>query len=231
MRPKKPLSWNRYSYVTGNPISHFDKHGTEQDCDEDCDCDQGDPNCECDEGDDCFCLYESCGDPGGGGDNPPDLCTISLYERPVFQEIGGIETIVGNHTYIYGTDTFQDGSGIVLNFLCEGGPKNGTLQGGCTSAQNAPVVNGTSGPSLPLNSKVGMTYASADACDSLTQLTVSVGLYKDNGVFAPYNYHAGSGGYNSNSYAFTLLSDIGLGLWFGTPPGIAPGWGIRVPGL
>jgi len=57
-----------------------------------------------------------------------------------------------------------------------------------------------------------------------------VGAYDNGGNYAPYKGTASSGYYNSNSYAFTLLQDIGLGSYFGTPS-LAPGWGKTVPGL
>ena len=239
--PNDPGSWNRYSYVAGDPVNRLDPRGWDW-------CPPEYETCLCQEDPTAVSGFrsinpmpsDSCGEPDppvsgpGPTEPPPPQCSIGLYERPVFQNIGGVNTIVGEHTYIYGDEDFQDGSGTVLNFLCEGGPvgstTGGTLQGGCASGMNTSVTKGTSGPSLPLNDQVGKTYIGDDACDLLTKLIVSVNLYQDNGNFATYNYKA-SGGYNSNSYAFTLLNDIGLSTWFGTPGGIVPGWGKLVPGL
>jgi hypothetical protein len=82
--------------------------------------------------------------PFSAGNLPKERCSIALFERPLFQDIGGVQTIVGEHTYVYATDKFLDGSNTVLNFLCEGGAVGGivggTLQGGCTSSMNTPAV-------------------------------------------------------------------------------------------
>jgi hypothetical protein len=65
-------------------------------------------------------------------------------------------------------------------------------------------------------------------------------LYGGPGNYAPYSpFPFVQGGYNSNSFAFTLLDDVGLAgfypsgvpySWFGTPS-LTPGWRRLVPGL
>ena len=170
----------------------------------------------------------------------PELVTpVAQSGGPVFitSKIPGagqpVTATVGEHLYIYASEQFQDGSGETDYFLCEGGPKNGKLEGGCNDGINQPVTNGPSGPNLPNNLKVGATYMGANACKDLDDLIVDVDLYQINGNFATYNQgpfpiHGVRSGYNSNSYAFTLLNDIGLAShysngnpysWFGTPPG------------
>jgi RHS repeat-associated protein len=170
--------------------------------------------------------------------------SVSLYERPVYINrtipgIGNVTIYVGEHTYI--DATAQLSTGAYVNFLCQGGPSgpNGTgnLVGSCQSGYNTMVSAPPSGPGLSANIQVGGTYSCTN-CGVVTQLLASVDLYSQSGNLAAYSGTM-NGGYNSNSYAFTLLEDIGLaGLtssgsawsWFGTP-WLAPGWGVTVPGL
>ena len=253
--PASPGSWNRFSYTSGDPVNRNDPRGMD-DC-------PGEDSCICDIYgcvDPCQPIANSafdpsiglipranysCGDPGPAPTpNPPPQpqCSISLYERPVYQAVtlpggGTLNVQVGNHTYLYASDDFNDGSGNVTSFLCEGGPAgsvvNGTLQGGCASGLNAVVSKGTSGPTLPENVQVGSSYTGSDACDDLVKLLATVGAYQNTGVFAPYTYYPGKSGvgFNSNSYAYTLVNDLGLTSYFGTPGGLVPGWGLVVPRL
>jgi RHS repeat-associated protein len=263
-RPADPGSWNRYAYTRGDPVNRFDPSGRD-----DCavifaDASQPyNPYSSCSGGYSCPDMASLEGDPDaatfyaqsaaiGCGSysvsmipvaapaQPTISCSVSLYERPVI--VNGVT--VAEHTYI---DLTVQISGVAtVNFLCEGGPSNpngsGTLQGGCVSAVNSIATKGPSGPGLPGNVQVGNTYTGADACDDVSEILGAVNLYQQNGVFAPYRPIIGPMspyGYNSNSYSFTLLDDVGLagyypsGLpssWFGWPPN-TPGWGKVVPGL
>ena len=171
---------------------------------------------------------------------PPTLTwSVSLYERPVYVaenlggRIGTVNVFVGEYTYV--DATAQLSTGAYVNLLCQGGPSlpngSGNLIGSCASGYNTTVTVGPSGPGLPGNSQVGGTY-SCGSCGVVVQLLASVDAYQQSGNFASYSPTA-NGGYNSNSYAFTLLEDIGLAgytpaggiwSWFGTP-WLAPGWG------
>lgn len=149
-------------------------------------------------------------------------------------------TSVAQHLYIYGTDQF--GNSFTSNMLCQGRPVAGKLSGSCVFGINQPVVAPPGGTNLPGNVEIGGSYTGANACSDLTQLSASVSPYAGSGNLAPYNPVVGLrsfSGYNSNSFAFTLLNDIGLAgyypngkpySWFGTLP-YTPGWGRVAPGL
>ena len=254
--PGDPSSWNRYSYVQGDPVNHRDTHGLMMD--ELVDDGGGGGDWDYFGGGDPFDASTG-GGPGlpcgfgygtvcGFGPGPvivapppppePDepTCSISLYERPVYQKILGVTVEVADHLYIY--SNVDQGGGLTSNILCEGGPDAGhNLNGDCSGATNAPVTNGTSGTTLPGNVQVGHNYTAGDVCGDVTKLLASVGAYKDGNKHVPYDPFTLQG-YNSNSYAFTLLQGIGLAgtvngnpySWFGTPSN-TPGWGLRVPGL
>ena len=76
--PLKPQSWNRYSYVLGDPINSTDRHGRERDCDLDeedgCDTDP------CDNSYDATCSGDPTprpptpDPPGGGNLGPANPC-------------------------------------------------------------------------------------------------------------------------------------------------------------
>ena len=54
--------------------------------------------------------------------------------------------------------------------------------------------------------------------------------YNNSGAWVKYDFSA-LVGYNSNSFAYTLLNNVGLGSFFGSPHLVALGWGQVVPGL
>ncbi|HTS46968.1 MAG TPA: RHS repeat-associated core domain-containing protein [Bryobacteraceae bacterium] len=257
---KNPQSWNRYSYANADPANFNDPTGltaggwpmyapADPDIGAGGGCDPSDASCNnpC-VGADGFTPTPSPFCQTGGPppvetpapSTPQPQCSVSLYERPVI--VNGIT--VAEHTYVDLTITQSNGTSF--NWLCEGGPSNpngsGTLQGGCVFAANGTATKGTSGPGLPGNVQVGQTYTGANACDDVSEILGAVTAYTQNGVFAPYRPIIGSRspyGYNSNSYAFTLLYDVGLAWyfpnknpysWFGSPPN-TPGWGRLVPGL
>jgi RHS repeat-associated protein len=65
VNPMNPQSWNRYAYVTNNPLALVDPLGLQ----EDGGCDPDDPDCG-GGGDPCF-DWGDCGDGGGGGPSGP----------------------------------------------------------------------------------------------------------------------------------------------------------------
>jgi hypothetical protein len=71
-------------------------------------------------------------------------------------------------------------------------------------------------------------------CSDVVTLLGDVLTYDNNpGAQSPYRPipKSGSGYANSNSFTFTLLSDVGLTASYWQPSGWTPGWGIYVPGL
>jgi hypothetical protein len=103
------------------------------------------------------------------------------------------------------------------------------LQGGISDTFDGPVSKGASDPTRSDNIKVGRSYS--DACAKLTSIIITADLYDDVANKPAYNATLSNGGFNSNSYAFTLLNDVGLGWFFGAPRKRAFGWGAIVPGL
>jgi hypothetical protein len=150
--------------------------------------------------------------------------------------VGGI-AVGADHTYLYlqgpagllpasGAETVESGpdfstipffSGYLVGFVSNppGGPGAvpGTLPGG------------------PGNRQVGKAFAGAAACVEIAEITSAVSNCDYGGSLAIYNPTPALGPcYNSNSFAFTLLNDVGLSTYFGST-GFTPGWGYTVPGL
>ena len=114
--PSKPGSWNRFAYVSGDPVNLRDGRGLEED-----DCSQDyEEDGEIDEG---CCLptawwsggeqnyaCSTGGGPSGGGDGGggPPVCTFTIYERGL-DALGGIVVGGAAHTYIAETDTSLPG--------------------------------------------------------------------------------------------------------------------------
>jgi RHS repeat-associated protein len=73
VRPSNPGSWNRYAYVTGDPINHTDRKGTKVDCTA-WDCDDPDddydydPNCD---EDGAICYQQNSGNSGAAASSLP----------------------------------------------------------------------------------------------------------------------------------------------------------------
>jgi hypothetical protein len=95
------------------------------------------------------------------------------------------------------------------------------------------TFNGSTDPAT--NSRVE-TDTGANICTDIFSLISAINAY-DSGKLAPYKPIPGKGFYNSNSFTYTLLYDVGLespNAWsnvFPEPPGWNPGWGKLVPGL
>jgi hypothetical protein len=56
-RARRPTSWNRFIYVSGDPIDRFDPLGAEEACPDGGD--DGDDGCNCDDDGDDSCVYDS----------------------------------------------------------------------------------------------------------------------------------------------------------------------------
>jgi RHS repeat-associated protein len=67
-KPSRPGSWNRYSYVGGDPVRRFDRHGLDEECDPDYD-----PSCYCDDYG-CTDPCQPIADTVVGGSSPTDAC-------------------------------------------------------------------------------------------------------------------------------------------------------------
>ena len=245
--PTTPASWNRYSYVVGDPVNHSDRRGL--------DCTDPEDPCYCDPDNGCYdpCrpiadaavgdpswrllpkANDSCGDPGPPvgptPPSPPPTCTVSLFERGVPSPLSP-----GIHTYLEVTDPATG-----LDDVLESGPSNHPRNPFGNWGQNLgyiePVSSGQflGGTNPATNQKLAVD-AGASVCDQVNALLGDIKSYDQN----PVNYKpvpkSGSGYYNSNSFTFTLLFDIGLvgssgsGV-FPSPSAWAPGWGLFVPGL
>jgi hypothetical protein len=125
----------------------------------------------------------------------------------------GAETVEGGPDF----STIPFFSGYLVGFISNppGGPNAlpGTLPGG------------------PGNQQVGQAFTGAAACADIATITAVVSNYDYGGNLAVYNPTPALGpGYNSNSFAFTLLNDVGISAYFGST-GFTPGWGYIVPGL
>jgi hypothetical protein len=152
---------------------------------------------------------------------------VSLYERPV--DVPGV-SLAADHTYLY----IQDPSGAET---VEAGPSytgTGLGFGSLVGTVSSPPGNGlgsganATNPSLASNSQVGFAYTGSFACIDAQEIDAIVDGYNNGAIYNPVP--ALGPGYNSNSFTYTLLLDVGLSNYFGAP-GFTPGWGYVVPGL
>jgi RHS repeat-associated protein len=251
-RARNPGSMNRYTYSLSDPVNSVDQSGLcAASYAEICDggycppevqyCDPGppgtdygindpsQPNCggnpQFVDGDtgDTLNSGDGCVTPVGTPPNPPQ-CSISVYERPTPGRWSP-----GDHTYLYA----QDGS---VGEYFEGGPTNpiknlfgnyGTLWG-FDSLNPATNLNGRSplsGDNTSTNTWLG-SWSGAEACVDIGLISFWISVY-DNGPQPKYHP---LWGYNSNSFTYTLLYQLGLAGDF-QPIGWAPDWGKLVPGL
>jgi hypothetical protein len=84
-------------------------------------------------------------------------------------------------------------------------------------ALNKRIWEGTCNSQLPNNYEVGRVYAVLNACANIDELYNLVDSY-NSGSMVTCDFYA-IGGYNSNSFSYTFLSQIGLLNYFGTPGG------------
>src|SRR5271170_1987741 len=262
-----PQTQNRYPYANDDPVNHADRNGADATCGPDgawngegcydsgagygaCvegfvadnNCNPAPPPSFCSPDQTGFLSVSDCtGDisapPVPPKASPPEECSLSLWSRPA-----GIAHDPGSHTYIL----FRD-STFSVPFIFEGGPDhdpglyNGTLEAFVSPPSN-PLGFGTghvSNPGRAHNIELG--YPVSAPCDDFEKLITIVDDY-DKGLRVPYAaLPNGVTTWNSNSFTFTLLGDLGLSSSsFGaapTPPTrpqigrFYPGWRYTVPGL
>ena len=100
-----------------------------------------------------------------------------------------------------------------------------------------PVFPGATfnGSTNPATNSLVETDTGANICADISVLLNAINGY-NSGTLARYMPIPGNGFYNSNSFTYTLLYDVGLenpsgSNVFPEPPGWNPGWGKLVPGL
>jgi RHS repeat-associated protein len=263
--PSSPGSWNMYAYAKGDPVNRADPGGTD-DCDPTTqfDCLTGyycPPEYQyCSDGSDDSEGVADCGSiPADEWTTavavacaaaaaalqsvpaPQPTCSIELYSRPAF-----VNHNPGKHTYILVDDPDLIALGYTSNeLMLEGRPSNNLPFGGSLVGNYNPPGQGlasgksiASDPSLPTNHEIGSAYDGANACSDITGMLTEIQSYNNSPVpYAALPFRI-FGTYNSNSFTFTLLTDVGLSSYFGNIPrhsylaGLPyPGWGLSVPGL
>ena len=143
-----------------------------------------------------------------------------------------------NHTYLDISEV--SGSGATIpNDVLEGGPTNshnpithpgaswGNLVGDIEPVAGGQFLGGTN-PAT--NTELGWETGPG-TCSNVDALLNAINNY-DTGPGVAYSpLPNGTTTFNSNSFTYTLLNDIGLGGAFQSVIGWSPGWGQLVPGL
>jgi hypothetical protein len=253
-RAVDPASWNKYAYTRGDPVNRIDREGT---FDDNPDC-VGDicylidtPGYDSTSAfnTNCFAavafqptdpIFQQCYDAYYGDPAPPPppqqepTCSITLDERAVART-GGLFV----HTYLVVTE-FSASGAITEEEVLEGGaqhPHNplthpsapwGNLVSTPENVLTGGPYLGSTNPSS--DTQLGNETGGTDVCDLISKLLTSIADYTATpGV--PYALWPTGSSRNSNSFTFTLLTDIGLISDFQNAPSWAPGWGMLVPGL
>jgi RHS repeat-associated protein len=122
-KPSRPGSWNRYSYVGGDPVRRFDRHGRDEECDpDDGDCCDPDYGCDCDPCEPCIdqvlglgslmAANAACGPapdpPGPAPCDPGFLPTNNLVPGPNGQIFTGADIDFAARA------VYAESSGVVL---------------------------------------------------------------------------------------------------------------------
>jgi RHS repeat-associated protein len=237
---KDPGSWNRYSYTRSDPVNRLDPSGR-FDCDPDDDaCEQEPTSGPCAVGSGVGFIGDDsdpsdatpCASPQPQQKPPPTpSCSVQLWERPV-----PINASPAGHTYLVlydsawpaAEDVLVQGGPVgppLLKILGFGGLYGYITPGSATATGPMPSSN----PNLASNTEIDDITGPA-ACEDASEIWNLVFDY-DNGPLATYSILGLVGFYNSNSFTFTLLSDVNLNGPGWQPVGWTPGWGKQVPNL
>ena len=265
--PADPGSWNRYAYTRGDPVNRIDRTGLD-DCSaykdayacpytldsgggggDTCTLDPVTFEELCPSGDSCygddFFSSSACqtGGPGPGPGPAPaqPTCSITEYSRATPRQFG-----VAQHTYL----VISDPEILSAPEALESGPSQkpkffnpwgnwGSMVGYDPTVSGGAFTDPLGTTNISSSNLVASDTGGQGVCDDIAALIEAFNNYKS-GSGVPYKPipRKGSGNYNSNSFTFTLLYDVGLvnnGPFsvFPSPPGFGwtPGWGMLVPGL
>jgi hypothetical protein len=182
--------------------------------------------------------FEPSPSPGCQGGGPPQptqptqpqpQCSITEFARGV--PFAGSPA---SHTYLEIIDPY-----LRMDDILEGGPSNphspfsnmswGNLLGIITGTLGATQPAPLKGDNPSTNTELGAESGSS-VCSEVVQLFQSVELYDAGSKVSYAPLPNGRTTFNSNSFTYTLLSQIGLAGIF-NQPFWAPGWKYTVPGL
>ena len=227
-----PRSWNRYSYVTGDPVNFNDPYGRFQ-CSPDnpactLPCDPEDPACQG-------------GDPSPRVPNLPYPvsveCSITIEYRPLNIPVFGL---LFNHSYIYITQEvdWSDGTSTFNDVLIEGLPQSnippywGNLVnfvdvgfsrfGDSRDPQDHPFDPTVDGPQPGADGHLPSLIGGANVCNLASSIENTASTFSSiTTKYDPTNGNFIPGGHNSNWFAWLVTSINGV--YLGTPPN-APGF-------
>jgi RHS repeat-associated protein len=250
-----PQSWDRYSYVLGDPINSRDSSGLDIEVPDDPN-DPSDPFGQSGPGATCDPFDASC-NPCVGADGftpmpgpfcpavpvlafapPPPAATTKPPECEIdlYGQSAAFEGDPFLHTFLKVSYSYL---GATITYNLEAGPSNG-FGGFLNSLNDAPIAVPSTSPTPAPGGNFYPTTAAdlatlakgAGACTEVYKLLALAATYPDN----KYQY---DNPYNSNSFTYTLLKDAGVNIpvWltfeleFFGPLGlpIAPGWGQVIP--
>ena len=171
-------------------------------------------------------------------DHAADAAAADVLNFPCTRDLQALLGIRGQHTYLDVTETLPSGQ-VLFNDVLKGDPAHGhsafkhPRASGNMQGFVEPVSAGQFQGST--NSAKNTLLGSDSGPDGLRRNCVH-GLRASIFITAPvelstHRFRNGTTTFNSNSFTYTLLADIGIAQIFSSVIGWSPGWGFIVPGM
>jgi RHS repeat-associated protein len=253
--PSHPQSWNRYAYTRGDPVNRFDPSGADDCVAMFADASQPyDPYSSCsgsgyscpgldaimafEGGPDAATFYAQAAAMGcaqasytevaQGGPQPQ--CEVEVGYSPWVGNFPGSGLVPGKHTFFYvegpsGWDVVDAGPATLptVTWVGTGWRKHPVLTGFGNLITN---VSPTGLYNENTNPASNIYWESPEPCSVVLQLEADATALNNIVPYTGY-WPFGTNWYNSNSFTYTVITELGLPV--PAPPVSAPGWGNTIP--